>query len=129
VLFFGEVFFGTGTVALGGVSIFLPKLVGFRLMVAAAIAGLFFAGVRADGSVSRELSGGTGISVDWETRHREAVERLARIDVAVRSSRSREEHALADFDRRLRKAVGESPERSRASEEVVLATEKSPIAA
>lgn len=106
VLFFGEVFFGTGTVALGGLSIFLPKLVGFRLMASAALAGLVFGAVRVDGSVSEEASSKRAVSVDWETRHRQAVERLAQTNVALRSRRDNEERELAAFERRLRHAVG-----------------------
>lgn len=117
VLFFGEVFFGTGTVSLGGISVFLPKLVGFRLMVAAALSGILFGAIRADGSVSEELKQKKAVSVDWETRHRQAVERLARADVALRRSRSHEERALADFDRRLQQVLEDDALASVAEEE------------
>ena len=111
-VFFSEALFGTGTISLAGMSIFLPKLVGFRLMLAAAVAGAGFAAIRGgmgaeDRQERREKGERTTNRTDWETRHREAIRRLAMVDVEVKRSQSRERRELDAFERRLRSEMGE----------------------
>lgn len=100
LLFFGEALFGQGTLYLAGFSVFLPKLVGFRIILAAALAGAMFSAIRAEGFVGEALQQAMP-NADWEKRHQEAVRRLAMMEVDLRTRRAHEDRALAEFDRRL----------------------------
>ena len=95
-----EAFFGQGVVWVGGTMIFLPKLIGFRLIAVAALSGVVFGGIGAEGTLGGVIRRAVP-HVDWEQRHQEAVHRLAMVDIDVRKERARQRTALADFDRRL----------------------------
>lgn len=114
-LLWGELLLGRGTLHFAGLSVFLPKLIGFRVILASALAGVLFGGVAAEGgsTVSKVLA---KVNPDWEARHREAIRRLAMVDVELRHQRSYEERALDEFDRRL-SAAGVVAREERETEE------------
>lgn len=108
-VFFGEAMFGTGTIAIGGTEIFLPKLVGFRVMGAAALAGVVFRAIPAEGFVGDvEVKQTAENRIDWEARHNEAVRRLAMTNVDIRRQQNVESMELERFEQRLRAEANEA---------------------
>lgn len=107
-MFFSELLLSAGF-QIGDTYLPPSSFVGFRAIVVAALSGLFFSGIRADGSVGAATQA-LAPSVDWQKRHDEAVRRLAMVDVELRHDRSREESELDAFDRKLAAALAASDE-------------------
>ena len=103
-MFFGEVASLGKVLNVGSASLSAHSFVGFRAIVVAALSGLVFTGIRADGELFAD-DDVRASTVDTDTLYRDAVRRLALVDVEMKRSDSRTKREMAEFDRRLAAAM------------------------
>lgn len=90
--------FGDQVYRLAGWTISTDAFIGFRILMAASMAGIGISVAEANLAPADEPFE----LASAEERYRAAIRRLARMDVAIEESHSRGERQLADFDARLR---------------------------